>query len=134
MSRSLFKEQTYHISNSMSNINYQEKLTLISTGLADILSCLQHMSSSQLEIKNKVKNIHALGVKTRAKELSVIHEVIDLLTEKIRNMLNHTKCKSFVMHTLNTNMAESGHEERKKNFELLSRNVIVTHDNSSYGK
>ena len=38
------------------------------------------------------------------------------------------------MYTLNANMAESRHEERNKNFELLSRNVIVTHDNSSYGK
>ena len=65
----------------MSNVNYQEKLALISTGLADILSCLQHISSSQLEIINKVKNIHALGVKTRAKELSVIHEAMDVDNE-----------------------------------------------------
>ena len=40
MSRSLFKEQNYHISNSMSNTNYQEKIAHMSSGLADVLSWL----------------------------------------------------------------------------------------------
>ena len=66
--------------------------------------------------------------------MSVINEATDIVQEKIHNLLNYTKCKSYVLYNFNSNMAESRHEERNKNVELLSRNIIVTHDNSSYGK
>ena len=79
----------------MSNINYQERFERVSSGLADVLTCLQHTSSSQAEIIAKIKVIRGIGVKSRVNELSKNKEAISVVEVKIQTILN-----KFGMHSL----------------------------------
>ena len=49
--------------------------------------------------------MHALGAKSRANELSVINKATDIVQEKIYNLLNHTKCKSYVKNEKENDLA-----------------------------
>ena len=68
------------------------------------------------------------------KELSKINEAISVVEVKLQTILNNTKCKSYVMHSHNSNLAEFRHEQQNKIFELLSRNTHVTCNESAYGQ
>ena len=118
----------------MSSTNYQERFARVSSGLADVLTCLHHISLSQAEIITKVKLIRGIGVKSRVKELSKINEAISVVEAKLQTILNNTKCKSYVMYSHNSNLAEFRHEQQNKNFELVSRNTHVTCHESAYGQ
>ena len=72
----------------MSNINYQERFARVSSGLADVLTCLQHMSSSQAEIITKIKVISGIGAKSRVNELSKINEAISVVEVKTQTTKN----------------------------------------------
>ena len=81
----------------MSNINYQDRFGRVSSGPADVLTCLQHISSSQAEIITKIIVIRDIGLKSRMNELSKINEAKSIVEVKIQTILNNTKCKSYVM-------------------------------------
>ena len=59
-------------------------------------------------------------------EINKIHEAIGPIEDEIHNLLDNSKCKSYVLHATNSNLAESRHEKKEKTFELLSRSTIVT--------
>ena len=61
----------------------------------------------------------------------MINEAIDMLQEETHDSLNHTKCKSHAMRAINSNMAESRHEERNKNVES-SRALLITHHAANF--
>ena len=88
----------------MSNENhacYQEKLALMSSGLADVVAHMEHISASCLEIMNKVKLIRAIVIIARVNEMNKIHEGIGAVEDKMHNMLENSKYKRCVLCTTN---------------------------------
>ena len=64
-------------------------------------------------------------------ELGKTNEAIAVAQEKTQTLLINAKCKSHVACSKNSNVAESSHEERNKNVELLSRSARATCNESS---
>ena len=83
---------------------------------------------------NKVKLIKATGIRARVNEMNKTHEEIGVVEDKIYNLLDNAKCKTYALHAKKSNLAESRHEEKEKTFESLSRNMIITENHSIYGK
>ena len=47
---------------------------------------------------NKVKLIRAIEIRARANERDKTHEAIGFAKGKFHNLLDNTKCKSYVLH------------------------------------
>ena len=79
--------------------NYQESTARVSSGLADVVTCMEHMSTSHLEIMNKFKLIRAKWIRDRVNEANKIHEAIGVVEDKIHNLLDNTKWKFYTLWT-----------------------------------
>ena len=65
--------RTYsHIMSNANDINYQEKLARISSGIADAVAHVEHMLEYHLEITNKVKLTRAIGIRARVNEMNCV--------------------------------------------------------------
>ena len=115
----------------MSSVNYQDKLFRLSSGIADVLSSLNYIVASHTEVTEK-KTIRALGIKSRVKELNTIKAAIDLVQDKMNDLLSKTSCKSYINYCKNSNDAEHRHTLRNKEFESVSRNMFAEYDKSAY--
>ena len=81
------------------SINYQDKFSRLSTSLADVITCINHVHSAHIEATIKIKKIRALGIKARVNELDKANEAISIVRDKIADMLKMTGYKSYVNYS-----------------------------------
>ena len=98
----------------MSSINYEEKIVHVLSGTSNVVTCLQHTSSSQSEIIKKVKIIRAIAVTSRVNESSKTNESIAITEQKMKILLISAKFKRHSIRINNLNVAEIRHEEQNK--------------------
>lgn len=62
-------------------------------------TCLHLVTEFHKEIIDKIEIIRAISIGSRVNELNKINEVLSIVDDKIRQVLNHTGNKSCVNHT-----------------------------------
>ena len=54
----------------------------LSSGLAYVTSCLDHIVAPHTEVTNKINEIRVIGIKSRSKELNKIKEASSVVEDK----------------------------------------------------
>ena len=63
---------------------------------------------------NKVKLIRAIGIRSRANVMNKTHKAIGFVEDKMHNLLDNAKCKSYVLCTTNLIYLKAVTKKKKK--------------------
>ena len=72
------------------------------TLLANVITCLNHLSAAYIKITNKIKVIRVISIKSHVNRLEKFSKAISVVEENIKDMLKMTWYKSCMNHSRNS--------------------------------